>query len=46
VTSSSAVRGDGDQARTRGVGPDREPEVEASSLLVAVLDDDDLPLYF
>lgn len=26
--------------------PDGEPEVEAGSLLVAVLDDDDLPLYF
>jgi hypothetical protein len=26
--------------------PDAEPEVEAGSLLLAVLEDDDLPLYF
>lgn len=26
--------------------PGRDPEVEAGSLLVAVLEDDDLPLYF
>ena len=26
--------------------PDADPEVETGSLLVAVMDDDDLPLYF